>query len=100
MVSPAEIDSAASSHPPVCPCAISSPICWGAGWRVGGLGGDGTLATGGSIGSEARSEHASTPRTYVTHLDETSHMSAEFVFRYGPNCMGGLILTIPVLLHL
>ena len=29
---------------------------------------------------------------YVTHLDETSHMSAEFVFRYGPKCMGGLIL--------
>ena len=27
MVSPAEIDSAASSHPPVCPCAISSLIC-------------------------------------------------------------------------
>ena len=26
----------------------------------------------------------------VTHLDETSHMSAEFVFRYGPKCMGGL----------
>ena len=36
----------------------------------------------------------------VTHLDETSHMSAEFVFRYGPKCMGGLILTILVLLHL
>ena len=29
----------------------------------------------------------------VTHLDETSHMSAEFVFRYGPKCMGGLIIT-------
>ena len=38
--------------------------------------------------------------TYVTHLDETSHMSAEFVFRYGPKCMGGLILPILVLLHL
>ena len=37
---------------------------------------------------------------YVTHLDETSHMSAEFVFRYGPKCMGGLILPILVLLHL
>ena len=37
--------------------------------------------------------------THVTHLDETSHMSAEFVFRYGPKCMGGLILTILVLLH-
>ena len=36
----------------------------------------------------------------VTHLDETSHMSAEFVFRYGPKCMGGLILPILVLLHL
>ena len=71
MVSPAEIDSAASSHPPVCPCAISSPICWGAGWRVGG---DGTLATGGSIGSEARSEHASAPRTYV-HSTTLAHPS-------------------------
>ena len=38
--------------------------------------------------------------TSVTHLDETSHMSAEFVFRYGPKCMGGLILPILVLLHL
>ena len=38
--------------------------------------------------------------TYVTHLDETSRMSAEFVFRYGPKCMGGLILPILVLLHL
>ena len=38
--------------------------------------------------------------TFVTHLDETSHMSAEFVFRYGPKCMGGLILPILVLLHL
>ena len=37
---------------------------------------------------------------FVTHLDETSHMSAEFVFRYGPKCMGGLILPILVLLHL
>ena len=37
---------------------------------------------------------------YVTHLDETSHMSAEFVFRYGPKCMGGFILPILVLLHL
>ena len=37
---------------------------------------------------------------YVTHLDETSHMSAEFVFRYGLKCMGGLILPILVLLHL
>ena len=36
----------------------------------------------------------------VTHLDETSHMSAEFVFRYGPKCMRGLILPIHVLLHL
>ena len=35
-----------------------------------------------------------------THLDETSHMSAEFVFRYGPKCMGGLILPILDLLHL
>ena len=26
---------------------------------------------------------------YVTHLHETSRMSAEFVFRYGPKCMGG-----------
>ena len=33
----------------------------------------------------------------VTHLDETSHMSAEFVFRYGPKRMGGLILPILVL---
>ena len=24
---------------------------------------------------------------YVTHLHETSRMSAEFVFRYGPKCM-------------
>ena len=39
-------------------------------------------------------------RATVTHLDETSHMSAEFVFRYGPKCMGGLILPILVLLHL
>ena len=39
-------------------------------------------------------------RGLVTHLDETSHMSAEFVFRYGPKCMGGLILPILVLLHL
>ena len=38
--------------------------------------------------------------TFVTHLDETSPMSAEFVFRYGPKCMGGLILPILVLLHL
>ena len=37
---------------------------------------------------------------YVTHLHETSHMSAEFVFRYGPKCMGGVILPILVLLHL
>ena len=36
----------------------------------------------------------------VTHLDETSHMSAEFVFRYGPKCVGGLILPILVLVHL
>ena len=36
----------------------------------------------------------------VTHLDETSHMSAECAFRYGPKCMGGLILPILVLLHL
>ena len=27
--------------------------------------------------------------TFVTHLHETSRMSAEFVFRYGPKCMGG-----------
>ena len=39
-------------------------------------------------------------RPFVTHLDETSHMSAEFVFRYGPKCMGGLILPTLVLLHL
>ena len=32
VVCPAEIVSAASSHPPVRPCAISSPRCWGAGW--------------------------------------------------------------------
>ena len=39
--------------------------------------------------------------TFVTHLDETSHMSAEFVFRYGPKCMGGLIRThLAELLHL
>ena len=38
--------------------------------------------------------------TCVTHLHETSHMSAEFVFRYGPKCMGGVILLILVLLHL
>ena len=38
--------------------------------------------------------------SYVTNLDETSHMSAEFVFRYGPKCMGGVILPILVLLHL
>ena len=37
---------------------------------------------------------------YVTHLHETSRMSAEFVFRYGPKCMGGVILPILVLLHL
>ena len=37
---------------------------------------------------------------YVTHLHETSHMSAEFVFRYGPKCMGGVILLILVLFHL
>ena len=39
---------------------------------------------------------------YVTHLDETSHMSTEFVFRYVPKCMGGLIVILPilVLLHL
>ena len=36
----------------------------------------------------------------VTHLDETSRMSAGFVFRYGTKCMGGLILPILVLLHL
>ena len=36
----------------------------------------------------------------VTHLDETSHTSAEFVFYYGQKCMGGLILPILVLLHL
>ena len=36
----------------------------------------------------------------VTHLHETSRMSAEFVFRYGPKCMGGVILPILVLLHL
>ena len=35
----------------------------------------------------------------VTHLHETSRMSAEFVFRYGPKCMGGVILPILVLLH-
>ena len=40
------------------------------------------------------------PNTYVTHLHETSRMSAEFVFRYGPKCMGGVILPILVLLHL
>ena len=38
--------------------------------------------------------------SYVTHLHETSRMSAEFVFRYGPKCMGGVILPILVLLHL
>ena len=43
---------------------------------------------------------AQTDAYFVTHLDETSHMSAEFVFRYGPKCMGGLILPILVLLHL
>ena len=32
-------------------------------------------------------------------LANTSHMSAEFVFRYGPKSMGGLILPILVLLH-
>ena len=37
---------------------------------------------------------------HMIHLDETSHMSAAFVFRYGPKCMGGLILLIIVLLHL
>ena len=37
---------------------------------------------------------------YVTHLHETSRMSAEFVLRYGPKCMGGVILPILVLLHL
>ena len=37
---------------------------------------------------------------HVTHLHETSRMSAEFVFRYGPKCMGGVILPILVLLHL
>ena len=37
---------------------------------------------------------------YVTHLHETSRMSAEFVFHYGPKCMGGVILPILVLLHL
>ena len=37
---------------------------------------------------------------YATHLHETSRMSAEFVFRYGPKCMGGVILPILVLLHL
>ena len=36
----------------------------------------------------------------VTHLHETSRMSAEFVFRCGPKCMGGVILPILVLLHL
>ena len=36
----------------------------------------------------------------ITHLHETSRMSAEFVFRYGPKCMGGVILPILVLLHL
>ena len=39
-------------------------------------------------------------RTNVTHLHETSRMSAGFVFRYGPKCMGGVILPILVLLHL
>ena len=42
----------------------------------------------------------STPYKYMTHLHETSRMSAEFVFRYGPKCMGGVILPILVLLHL
>ena len=37
---------------------------------------------------------------YVTHLYETSRMSAEFVFRYGSKCMGGVILPILVVLHL
>ena len=32
VVCPAEMVSAASSHPPVRPCAISSSRCWGAGW--------------------------------------------------------------------
>ena len=71
VVCPAEIVSAASSHPPVRPCAISSPRCWGVGWWVGG---DGTLATGGSIRSEARSEHTSTPRTCV-HSTTLAHPS-------------------------
>ena len=56
MVCPAEIVSAASSHPPVCPCAISSP------------------QEGGSIGSEAHSEHSSTPRTCV-HSTTLAHPS-------------------------
>ena len=38
--------------------------------------------------------------TKVTHLHETSRMSAEFVFRYGLKCMGGVILPILILLHL
>ena len=45
VVCPAEIVSAANSHPPVRPCAISSPRCCGAGWLVGG---DGTLRSSGS----------------------------------------------------
>ena len=47
-----------------------------------------------------RGELVTCNNLYVTHLDETSHMSAEFVFRYGPKYMGGLILPILVLLHL
>ena len=45
-------------------------------------------------------DSTTTESTQVTHLDETSHMSAEFVFHYGQKCMGGLILPILVLLHL
>ena len=36
-------------------------------------------------GEKAFKERPYFVESYVAHLDETSHMSAEFVFRYGPN---------------
>ena len=68
VVCPAEIVSAASSHPPVRPCVISSP------------------QEGGSIGSEARSEHASTPRTCVHFGASVDPSSSIRMFGCVPPC--------------
>ena len=60
----------------------------------------GMISTDQSAWKQCHSTLHSHPATFVTHLHETSRMSAEFVFRYGPKCMGGVILPILVLLHL